>query len=198
MICCGTKLNGGAKPRGIIMGEFMTRFFGHSGRISRRTMWIGLLALVVVAILLEIVFSLIFGFGGMMRSGPAFMTSISQNGETIQSMYSAKGEWRQLFMLALLAYPLSTLWFKRSHDINRSGLLVVIYLGVAMLSYFVDIIGWGFVTPEVGQMHMLTRTWLGTIMQVFYVLLALYLVVTLGFFAGTKGSNLYGADPHGQ
>ncbi len=180
------------------MGEFMTRFFGHSGRISRRTMWIGLLALVAVAILLEIVFSLFFGFGGMMGGEPMVMTSISQSGETIQVMHSAKGDWRQLFMLIILAYPLSALWFKRSHDINRSGLLVVIYLGVAMLSYFVDIIGWGYVPPEVGQMHMLTRTWLGTIMQVFYVLLALYLVVTLGFFAGTKGSNLYGANPRGE
>lgn len=179
------------------MGDFLTRFFGHSGRISRRTMWMGLLALVLVAILMEIVFGLIFGFGAIMQNGPAVMTSISQDGESMSIMHSARGDWRQLFMLIFLAYPLSALWFKRSHDINRSGLLVVIYLGVAMSSYFVDIIGWGFVAPELGQMHMLTRSWLGTIIQVFYVLLALYLVVTLGFFAGTKGSNLYGADPHG-
>ena len=178
------------------MGEFMTRFFGHSGRISRRTMWMGLLVLLVLAIIIELVLSLIFGFGGM-GARPSTLTSISQSGEAVQLMHSrGGGAWRQLLVLIILAYPLSALWFKRSHDINRSGMLVVIYLGVAMLSYFIDIIGWGYVAPQVGQMHMLARTWLGTIMQVIYVILALYLVVTLGFFAGTKGSNLYGSNPH--
>ena len=179
------------------MGDFLTRFFGHSGRISRKTMWLGLLALLIVAIVIELVFSLIFGFP-QMDGGRMVMTSISQGGETVEMVNSGPSDWRQLIMLLILAYPLSALWFKRSHDINRSGLIVVVYLGVAMLSYIVGIIGWGYVAPQVGQMHMLERTWLSTFIQMIYILLALYLVVTLGFFAGTKGSNLYGVDPQDQ
>ncbi len=117
-------------------GKFMTRFFGHGGRIGRKTMWFG-----------------------------------------------------------LLAYPLSALWFKRSQDLNKSGLLVVIYLGVAVLSYVVGIIGLSFVAPQVGMMNMPDRTWLFMIIQGTYAIFALYLLVTLGFISGTKGSNLYGVNP---
>ncbi|HHB83305.1 MAG TPA: DUF805 domain-containing protein [Devosia sp.] len=176
------------------MGIFLRRFIGHGGRISRKTMWTGLLALMAVAILLELVFSLIFGFP---QSTTGALTSISETGETINTQYG-NSDWRQLIMLIILAYPLSALWFKRSHDINRSGMLVVIYLLVAALSYIVGIVGLGYVTPEVGQMHMLQRTWLSTLIQVAYGIMAVYLLVTLGFFAGTKGSNLYGSDPQGD
>ncbi len=175
------------------LGNFMTRFFGHSGRIGRKTMWLGLLALLGLAILLEIILSMIFGFGGMpSQSMP--LTSISEAGETL-SMTHSSSDWRQLIVLLILAYPLSALWFKRSHDLNKSGLLVVVYLGVAALSYVVGILGLSFVAPQVGMMDMPDRTWLSLIIQGIYVIFALYLLVTLGFISGTKGSNLYGVNP---
>ncbi|MCF6303572.1 MAG: DUF805 domain-containing protein [Devosiaceae bacterium] len=177
------------------MGKFLQRFIGHGGRISRRTMWQGLGALIAVAIFIHLILALIYGFDTGNSRMP--LTSISEAGETIKFM-APQNDWRQLFVLVVLAYPLSALWFKRSHDINRSGILVTIFLMVAALSYIVDMSGLGYMAPQVGMMQMVERTWLSTLIQVAYGIFAVYLLVTLGFFAGTKGSNLYGSDPQGE
>lgn len=158
------------------MGEFMARYFAHGGRVTRKTMWIGMIPLVIIAIVLEILLTVLFGGG----AGITF--SIGELTAGGGGHASAGDGWRQLFILAILAYPVSALLFKRSHDLNVSGILVAIYLILAAFSYILLILG-------------LAPSWFAGGVNIVMALLGLYLFVTLGFLPGTKGSNLYGAEP---
>ena len=158
------------------MGEFMTRYFAHSGRITRKTMWIGIIPLVVISMVLEMILAWTF-------DGQAGITFSIGDMSTQSGMHATAGDgWRQLFILVLLAYPVSTLLFKRSHDLNVSGILVAIFLSLLVFSYLMVIAG-------------LSPSWFAGGVNIVISLLGLYLFITLGFLPGTKGSNLYGAQP---
>lgn len=160
------------------MGEFMARYVSHGGRVTRKTMWIGMIPLVLIAIVLEILLALLFGG----NAGITFTFSIGELTANGGGHATAGDGWRQLFILAVLAYPVSALLFKRSHDLNVSGILVAVYLVLAAFSYILLILG-------------LAPSWFAGGVNIVMALLGLYLFVTLGFFPGTKGSNLYGAEP---
>ena len=177
------------------MGDFLARYFGHDGRIGRKTMWIGLIVLAIVIFVLQQILYLLFGFGmvGMEMNAQ----SMSETSVDFLNRAPTLG-WLNLIVLAGYAYPLSALLFKRSHDINKSGFLVVVSFCLAAFYFLLMIFGWAYQSGEVMGITVPVPTLFGSIVQLAGGLLGLYLLVTLGFFPGTKGSNLYGTDPKSE
>ena len=178
------------------MGKFLARYFSHSGRIDRKTMWIGLIVLAIVFAVFQQILYAVFGLGQFhFGAGDMSSTSLSAMSQNFLHQVPTYG-WINLIVLAGFAYPISTLLFKRSHDLNKSGLLVVIALALTAFYYVLMIFGFAFSAGEVMGVTVPRPTFFASAVQLISGLLGLYLLVTLGFFAGTSGSNLYGADPN--
>lgn len=177
------------------MGEFLTRYFNHSDRISRKTMWIGLIALTIVFVVFQQILYALFGLGQIeLGSDNLTAASLSTASENFIHQIPTYG-WVNLIILAGFAYPISALLFKRSHDLNKSGMLVVIALALTVFYYILMIFGFAYTSGEIMGIITARPTLFASAIQLISGLLGLYLFVTLGFFSGTSGSNFYGADP---
>lgn len=85
----------------------------------------------------------------------------------------------------LLIYPSFALALKRAHDRNRPAALIVGFFALAVLLDIMQLLGFG--------------AWRGVPLIIFLLWFAsiILLIIDLGFFRGTKGSNRYGPDPLG-
>ncbi|MCC5976248.1 MAG: DUF805 domain-containing protein [Rubellimicrobium sp.] len=151
------------------MQELLTTF---EGRIRRRDWWKGTLIIIVIAVVLSIVLSLIFGT-------TSFFARLVQF----------------IFGLVLL-YPVLALGSKRLHDRGKPLLpWMAIFVGPGFLLNLMQVFGLGFSAAVVmGEPVMVPNT-LGMIVSFVAMVTGIWGLVELGFLKGTVGENAYGSDP---
>lgn len=140
-----------------------------NGRIARQQWWIGTVVVIVASIVLSIVLAVI-----------------------------GLGAWGQLIASLALLYPSYCIGVKRRQDRDNNGLDVKILLGVSAVASILQAFGIGVTMTDVGNGVMMPSPdlWL-TLVYVALGILAIYLIVQLGFLKGTPGPNSYGPDPLG-
>lgn len=139
-----------------------------NGRISRQQWWIGTVVVIVIGIVLSIVLGLVLG------------------------------AWGQLIVSLALLYPTYCIGVKRRQDRDNNGLDLKILLGVSAVANILQIFGIGSTMTDMGSGVMVPTPdlWL-SIVYLAVGVLAIYLLVQLGFLKGTDGANSYGPDPLG-
>jgi uncharacterized membrane protein YhaH (DUF805 family) len=155
------------------MNDFLARYKGLEGRLSRKDWWFGAIALLVVGIVLDLILMLI----GM---GPT----------------SAAGHWAGLIVFIILAYPGYALSIKRRHDRASNGLDLQIYYVLVFLLMLVEALGIGMAPVPLpdGSSVLAPSPLLGAIGGLIGIY-GIYLLVVLGFLKGSEGANTFGADP---
>ena len=176
---------------GEVMNSFVSLYTNGSGRISRKSWWLGVVGLIVASIVITLILSLV-GLG--MSMGGAFDPA---HPEAIADMMR-KSAWGSLITFAILAYPSYNLSIKRRHDRNSAGLDFQIYLGLTLLLVLVQALGVGTSVQDLGNgvMMPMPAPWFGAVALILGIF-GLYMLVVLGFLRGTVGTNTYGADPAG-
>jgi len=143
------------------------------GRIGRRQWWIGVVAMIVVAIVAAIILSII-SFGNATVYG-----------------------WLALLLNIALLYPSYCLGIKRRRDRDNDGTDLKILLGGSLVLSLLQATGIGVTWTDVGGVaYPMPSLWL-TILNLAFAVFAIYMLVQLGFLKGTTGSNRYGPDPLG-
>ena len=146
--------------------------FSFDGRIGRGTYWLAILALIVAMLVLTI--------------APFLLDS-----EEAAVMVALTSQ----FIWLLSLWPMVAVGSKRLHDRNKNGwwLLAFWLLPVALLVGGFSIVF--FDDPRTGQSGDFST---GSILIFASLPPALWGIVELGIRPGTKGPNLYGADPAQQ
>jgi uncharacterized membrane protein YhaH (DUF805 family) len=155
--------------------------FSFDGRIGRGTYWLSIVPLFVAVQLITIAPVLIVGFivGTESEDIP---------GSILIAIFAA-----QLIWLAG-QWPMLAVGSKRLHDRNKRGWWLLVWWVLPFLLFFG---GFGFdFTSRSGDFSGNFST--GLILMVASLLPALWGIVELGILPGTKGPNLYGADPAQQ
>lgn len=153
--------------------DFKALFSTTSGRISRKTWWIGVILLLIVGAVLSAILGAI-GLGATATSAG----------------------WGSLIVALLLLYPGYCIGIKRRQDRGNNGLDLKILYGLTLLSALIQALGIGITATDVGN-GVLIPTPAGWLMAFMVVLgiFGIYMLVQLGFLKGTPGANAYGADP---
>ena len=146
--------------------------FSFDGRIGRRTYWLAILALIVAVQVLT--------FAPFLLESEAAVLMLALTSQ---------------FILLLSLWPILAVGSKRLHDRNKNGWWLLVF----WLLPFALLIGGGsialFDDPRTGRSGDFTT---GAILVLASLPPALWGIVELGFLPGTKGPNLYGADPAQQ
>jgi uncharacterized membrane protein YhaH (DUF805 family) len=147
--------------------------FSFDGRIGRRTYWLALLALIAAVLVLT------------------FAPFLLGNEEWVFLILALTSQ----FIWLLSLWPLLAVGSKRLHDRNKNSwwLLVFWLLPFALICGGFSIIL--FDDPRTGRTGDFAT---GSILIFASLLPALWGIVELGILPGTKGPNLYGADPAQQ
>lgn len=144
--------------------------FGFEGRIGRKTYW--LTSILISLVLVFLVGLLVFG---VVLQGNLNLTP-DQIGQRILPFI-----W--IFLPFILAYYwiAIALAAKRFHDLNLSAWYTWLLIPGLIFGLFAQ-------NPNaIGGVY--------PALLVVYAVSALWVFVTLGFFKGTKGTNIYGPDP---
>lgn len=144
------------------------------GRIGRQQWWIGVVAMVVVAIVAGIVLSII-SFGN-----------------------ATVFTWLAVLLNLALLYPSYNIGMKRRHDRDNDGMDLKILLGGSVVLNLLQATGIGMSWVDIGGGVMMPTPslWM-SIINIIFGIFAIYMLVQLGFLKGTTGSNTFGADPVG-
>ena len=146
--------------------------FSFDGRIGRRTYWLAILALIVAVQVLT--------FAPFLLESEAAVLMLALTSQ---------------FISLLSLWPILAVGSKRLHDRNKNGwwllafwlLPLALFVGGGSIALFDD--------PRTGRSGDFTT---GAILVLASLPPALWGIVELGFLPGTKGPNLYGADPAQQ
>jgi uncharacterized membrane protein YhaH (DUF805 family) len=155
------------------MNNFIGNFIGFDGRLNRQAWWLSVIALIVVAIVINFILGAVMGTGMMMSP-----SDLMQPG-TLQKL-SLQG----LIVSLITTYPYLAISVKRRHDRNNNG-----YDAVALIIL-------GLVYNLLGAIGLVSMG--GTFQMIFglvFLVLGIYVLVQLGFLKGTAGPNNYGPDP---
>lgn len=172
-------------------------FGSFDGRISRKTFWIGT---VILAIALIAVSFLVLPSLGLGMMNPALLDGAGGEPQAIGQQFldaASRAGWANLVVVLIFAYPFIAVWLKRRHDRNSPGWEVYVYFALLALLSILQGLGLCFTISEVNGVPMPTPTLIGTIVPAIVMLLALYLLVVMGFLKGDTGANAYGPDPLG-
>jgi uncharacterized membrane protein YhaH (DUF805 family) len=152
--------------------ELQKILFSFDGRIGRRTYWLAVLALIVAVLVLTCA---------------PFLLGSEQAAVLIIALTS------QCIWLSSL-WPILAVGSKRLHDRNKNGwwLLVFWLLPFALFTVGLSI---ALFDPNSGRSGDLSTA---SILILASLPPALWGIVELGILPGTKGPNLYGADPAQQ
>jgi uncharacterized membrane protein YhaH (DUF805 family) len=165
---------------------------GFRGRLNRKPYWIASLIVLVAVIVAFIA-----------------ITAIG-----IQTMDMNLIRWPSLVVQVVVTYCGSALMVKRFQDRNRSGAWVLLLVGPSVLVMIGEALGFlgepltlseieGHIDLEAsvlvlwGQSLLLEARLrpLDFALDAWVMLVALWFIVELGFFRGTRGVNAYGPDP---
>lgn len=169
-------------------------FGSFDGRISRKTFWIGTVILAIALIVVSFLVLPILGLGMMNPALPG--GDVEAMGQQFLDAASRAG-WANLVVILIFAYPFMAMWLKRRHDRNSPGWDVYVYFALLALLSVLQGLGLCFTISEVNGVPMPTPTLIGTIVPAIVALLAVYLLVVMGFLKGDSGANAYGPDPLG-
>ncbi|HHG90854.1 MAG TPA: DUF805 domain-containing protein [Devosia sp.] len=179
------------------MDNIKSLYLSFEGRIGRKSFWLGILGIVVVAIILSIILSPMFGvtaFGAMDMMTSESGLSVEEMSESMLA-FSSKTGWLNLLVYLILLVPASALFIKRRHDRGSAGMEYWVYAGLALLMMLLQATGLGYTIVEVGGFSVAAPTTLTTILMLATGVLALYLLVVCGFLSGDDGQNAYGPHP---
>lgn len=153
--------------------DFKALFSTTTGRISRKTWWIGVVVLLIAGVILSAIFGAI-GLGATATSAG----------------------WGSVIVALLLLYPGYCIGIKRRQDRGNNGLDLKILYGLTVLSTLIQALGIGITTTDIGNGVLIPTPagWLMTLLVILGIF-GIYMLVQLGFLKGTQGSNAYGADP---
>jgi uncharacterized membrane protein YhaH (DUF805 family) len=155
--------------------------FSFDGRIGRGIYWLSIVPLFVAVQLIAIAPVLIVGF------------IVGTESDEIPNSILIAIFAAQLIWLAG-QWPMLAVGSKRLHDRNKRGWWLLVWWVLPFLLFFG---GFGFdFTSRSGDFSGNFST--GLILMVASLLPALWGIVELGILPGTKGPNLYGADPAQQ
>ena len=147
--------------------------FSFEGRIGRRTYWLAILALIVAVLVLTFA---------------PFLLDCEAVAVLMLALTS------QLVWLLSL-WPMLAVGAKRLHDRNRNGWWLLVFWLLPFALFCGGISIYLFDDPRTGRSGDFAT---GSILIFAGLLPALWGIVELGFLPGTKGPNLYGADPAQQ
>lgn len=173
-------------------------FGSFDGRISRKTFWIGALILAVALIAVSFLVLPVLGLGMMNPALPD--AAAGGDAEAIGQQFldaASRAGWANLVVVLIFAYPMMAVMLKRRHDRNNPGWDVYAYIALLALLSVLQGLGLCFTVSEVDGVLMPTPTLIGIIVPAIVTLLALYLLVVMGFLKGNSGANTYGPDPLG-
>lgn len=153
--------------------DFQALYTTTTGRVSRKTWWIGVIILGIAGIVLTLLL-------GLIGLGPT----------------ATSAGWGSLIVSLLLLYPSYCLSLKRRQDRANNGLDLKVLLGLSLLSSLIQTLGIGITATDVGGGVMMPTPagWL-SILLLALAAFAIYMLVQLGFLRGTIGPNEYGDDP---
>jgi len=151
--------------------SFFYLFFSLDGRISRKYFWLGLAALIAVSIFLTLIVGILMGV-----KLEAFADSSNPQITLID-----------LIVNLIVLYPNLAVTAKRLHDRGRSMLLGIILTVLSLSLSALELLGLSG-TPEEPSMMLF-------IIAAPFAIIAIWLLIELGFLRGTKGENRYGPDP---
>ena len=146
--------------------------FSFEGRIGRGTYWLAILALIVAVVVLTFAPFLLNS-----EAAAVLMLVVSQ------------------FIWLLCLWPILAVGAKRLHDRDKSGWWLLVFW---LLPFALVVAGFNialFDDPRTGRSGDFST---GAILVLASLLPALWGIVELGILPGTKGPNLYGADPAQQ
>jgi uncharacterized membrane protein YhaH (DUF805 family) len=147
--------------------------FSFDGRIGRRTYWLAILALIAAVLVLT--------FAPFLLAGE----------EAVFLMLALSSQ----FILLLSLWPILAVGSKRLHDRDKNGWWLLVFW---LLPFALFVGGFSialFDDPKTGRSGDFST---GAILVLASLLPALWGIVELGILPGTKGPNLYGADPAQQ
>jgi uncharacterized membrane protein YhaH (DUF805 family) len=156
--------------------------FSLDGRINRQRFWLGLLLILVLNVVLSFIL-LNLGLGASQTQSGSVLIDGQTEQQFMRTFY-VLSPVPSLVLSLLSAVPMTLLAIKRRRDRAASGIDVLVFTGLSILTQLLTIAGLG------GNM-------LATILGVIQGIWALVLLVQLGFLSGTRGSNRYGPDPLG-
>ena len=163
------------------MNNLISSFVGFDGRINRQKWWIGVIVLAIAGFIVSWILNAILGVNAT--------NIIGADGTVDAAAVAAIGQkagWSGLISSVIFAYPYLALSVKRRHDRNNNGYDAMGLMAVSILYNLLAALGIAAMTNTIGMV-------IGLILLV----LAIYLLVQLGFLKGTAGPNNYGADPLG-
>jgi uncharacterized membrane protein YhaH (DUF805 family) len=141
------------------------------GRIGRQQWWLGIVALIVIALVATVVFSII-SFGNT----------------TVVA-------WLGVLLSLAFIWPSYCIGIKRRRDRDNNGTDLKIMIAGSVLLNLISATGIGVTWTDVGGVLMpMPAIWLSALNLIFGIF-AIYMLVQLGFLKGTTGANTYGADP---
>ena len=179
--------------------DWMSIYTSREGRISRKTWWLGSLAMVVVVIILEFIVAAMLGVS-MMPNMAALSDPNSADAATVAAQLSdsmRKSAWISLVFFVILFVPIMALGMKRRHDRNSNGRDLIIYLALTVILLLIQALGIGAGTTMVGTVAIPSPGPIFTGLSFIVGIYAIYLLVVMGFLKGTAGPNDYGPDPLG-
>ena len=146
--------------------------FSFEGRVGRRIYWLATLALIVAVLVLTF--------------APFLLNS--EAAAVVLLVFSQ-------FIWLLSLWPMLAVGAKRLHDRNKNGWWLLVFW---LLPFALFVGGFSialFDDPRTGRSG---DFWTGAILVLASLPPALWGIVELGILPGTKGPNLYGADPAQQ
>ena len=163
--------------------DFKYLYLSTAGRISRKTWWLGVIGLFIIALILGLVIGLIGGVTGL--AGSAF-------GLGLLSLIST----------AIVIYPSYCLSMKRLHDRGRPEVLALIFIAPSLATPVLQMLG---LTGSVSTIEVFgieaeayQANAFGQLVSAVTLLVGLWALFELGIMKGQSGPNEHGADPLGS
>ena len=162
--------------------DFKDLYTTTTGRISRKTWWLGSIGLVIIVIIISFVLGAVFGVTGLANS--AFGNGLLS-----------------LAMLAIMFIPYRALTLKRLHDRNRPENLFWIFLAPSIASAVLMMLGLSGSMQTISMFGQeasgFQPNMLGNLVNLASLGVGIWALVELGFLKGDDGQNAHGPDPLG-
>jgi uncharacterized membrane protein YhaH (DUF805 family) len=149
--------------------------FGFGGRISRLPYWIGSAIIIILSL------ALTYALAPLMGLSP---------GDLMAQQRSPQAVRLDILTNLIIAWPELAIMTKRLHDRGRSGVWAVLFYVLFAIVSLVELLGLSGTSENPTMIFLIPALAMGVI--------ALWLIIELGFFRGTKGDNAYGPDPLGE
>jgi len=149
--------------------SLLTQF---EGRISRKSFWFGILAIIGLVIVLSWAALPYAISGGFVSRLVLFLSSL------------------------VILYPIAALVIKRLHDRDKLALpLTIVFLAPGIVANLLRALNIGYETVELGGQQIMVPGAGAYVLGLVTVAAAFWMIVELGFLKGTTGENRFGDDP---